>query len=212
MRDLEFLPPWYPALLNRRRAVIAQGWFTAAALIVLVLCLFVRQQSIHAAEHKRDRVHDQLGQAASELQKLNELQSLKAQMSRQAEIVSHLGPHIPTARLVNVIDELMPREMALLDLSIESEVQTTMQQPQQAAAPAPGSPAPGAVPVIDRRLNVKLHGVAPSDAQLGVFFTRLQGLPHLSNMQSHCKDRAAGDHVMRDFEVTFLIHLDEEDH
>lgn len=208
MRELDFIPAWYPKLLHKKRLVILQGWFTASMIVALSLCLFVKQQNIHAAEFRRDHLQKQLGQAASELQKLNELQSLKAQMSRQAEIVSQLGPHIPVARLLDMLDELMPKEMALLDFSIDTEVEASAPGAMTSgtgATPVAGTP----VTVYDRRLNIKLHGVAPSDAELGVFLTRLQTIPHLSNMQSHGKDRVSGDHLMRDFEVTFVIHLDQ---
>jgi hypothetical protein len=136
------------------------------------------------------------------LHRLSELQSLKQEMSEQAEVVARLGPHVPVARLIDVLQDAMPDDMAILDLSSQSQAQT-----KQATAL---SAASGNQPVVIHTELVRLHGVVPSDVDLGNFLARLAGVPYFSDIaMTYSKDRVEGGRMMREFEVTFSIHLDD---
>jgi Tfp pilus assembly protein PilN len=202
MRELEFLPPWYPALRRRRRFVTIQAWITGAFVLVLGLWMLLAERNVRAAEASLNGLQRQLAQTDDQLHRLSELQSLKQQMSQQAEVVSRLGPHLPVARLINILEAAMPDDMAILDLSAQSQEQT-----KQATAL---SAASGAQSTVVRTTVIRLHGVAPTDVDLGNFLARLAGVPYFSDIaMAYSKDRVDNGHMMREFEVTFDIQFDD---
>jgi Tfp pilus assembly protein PilN len=202
MRELEFLPAWYPALRRKRRFVALQAWLAGAVVAALGLWMLLAERNVRSAEASLVNLQGQLQQTDDQLHRLSELQSLKQEMSEQAEVVARLGPHVPVARLIDVLQDAMPDDMAILDLSSQSQAQT-----KQATAL---SAASGNQPVVIHTELVRLHGVVPSDVDLGNFLARLAGVPYFSDIaMTYSKDRVEGGRMMREFEVTFSIHLDD---
>ncbi len=202
MRELEFLPAWYPALRRRRRMVALQAYLAGAVLAALGLWMLLAERNVRVAEGALSNLQRQLALTDDQLHRLSELQSLKQQMSQQAEVVSRLGPHVPVARLIDVLQDTMPDDMAVLDLSAENQSQTKQNTTLAAAA--------GAQPVLVRTMLIRLHGVAPSDVDLGNFLARLSAVEYFSDIaMTYSKDRVDSGRAMREFEVTFTIHLDD---
>jgi hypothetical protein len=58
-----------------------------------------------------------------------------------------------------------------------------------------------------RRL-FRLHGVAPSDIEIGTLLNRLAGTACISDIaMPYSRDRADDGRLMREFEITFAIDL-----
>ena len=203
MRELEFLPAWYPTLRRRQRHVIIQAWLSTAVVIALLMWVFLSQRNVHAAESGLGNLQNQLIAANEKVKQLDELQNLKRQMSQQAQVVNQLGPHVPMARLLDALDDMMPKDMAILDLDLGTEEQV---KPPSGLPNGPGGQEP-----IVRHLRIRLHGVAPSDVELGYFMDRVAGIPKASDVLMTSKDRVENGHQMCDFEVSFLIDLNADD-
>jgi hypothetical protein len=61
---------------------------------------------------------------------------------------------------------------------------------------------------VDRRMNVRLRGVAPTDVDLAEFLKRLNEVPYFENVAGfNAKDRSENGHMMREYEITFAINL-----
>jgi Tfp pilus assembly protein PilN len=202
MRELEFLPDWYPRLRRRKRFVLLQAWMTVVLVIGLGFCTVLLCRNVRGSEVSLNGLHRQLNQTDAELQKLNDLLTLQKQWQQQAQVLSQLGPHVPAARLFDSLAELMPPQMALLELSTSYEEQEK-QLPSLVAAKGDESS-------VDRHLRVRLHGVAPTDVDLGNFLAKLTSVPYFGNIaMSYARDRTDGGHLMREFEVTFTVSLNE---
>ena len=203
MPELEFLPSWYPQARRRRRLLLIQAW---GALLVLVAVgawtALARHHVVHAAK-SLVVVDRQLAQSELELVQLQEQLRLKGQLELQRQIVSRLGLPLETSRLLHTLDELMPKEMSLVELNIDTDEHVArpamaVRQVQQSA---------GAIE-MDRRLNVRLVGVAPSDLDLANFLASLTGVPFFDNVTTtYSKDKTQAGHVLREFEVTFSLNL-----
>ena len=60
----------------------------------------------------------------------------------------------------------------------------------------------------DRKLRFKLHGVCPTDVDLGEFLAKLTGKPFFKNVElMYSHERQDRGHVMREFEVAFTMDL-----
>lgn len=202
MRELEFLPGWYPMLRRKRRILMLETWCGVMIAAVLGLWVIFSARDVSARQTLLGTRQGELRQTDSDLQKLNELESLKRQMSDQAKLVAHLGPHVPIGRLIDDLEKKMPKEMALLDISLEFQQQTKQQS---------GRPAPGAEPLVDRQVNVQLHGVAPSDVVLGNFMIRLATIPRFLGSSLSTADLHQDGRLMREFRITFSLNLNDTD-
>lgn len=185
MRELEFLPTWYPVLRRKQRFLIAQAWAALAIVCAFGVALLVSVHRVHATEEILNSKHNALAASDSQLQKLNELQSLKIRMSRQVALMSHIGPDIPMARILSTLEEVLPAGMALRNVSAHFESAGT---------------TPSYV--------VTVHGVSPSGVELGTFLTRLaRAIPHWvgdPTSMAESNIRAYG-HLMLEFTFSFRI-------
>ncbi len=108
MRELEFLPDWYPTLRRKRRILLLETWLGVAIALALVAWVAFSTRIVLAKQATLNTRQGQLRQTGYELQKLNELQSLEARMSEQAKLVARLGPNVPIGRLLDDLAEKMP--------------------------------------------------------------------------------------------------------
>jgi hypothetical protein len=213
MAELEFLPAWYPQARWRRRLLHIQVWSAVALFAGLGLWFALVRRNVATAKASLASVEVQLAQSQLELGQLQEQLQLKSQLEFQRQIVSRLGMPLEMSRLLRTLDALMPKEMSLVELSFDTDEQVRPQQksaiPTVAATPVASSPptATNAPPELDRRLSVRLVGVAPSGSELTNFLTGLTGVPFFENVTMNSKDKTQNGHLMREFEVTFSLNL-----
>jgi hypothetical protein len=207
VRELEFLPDWYPQVRRRKRLVILQAWGTLALCVALVTWTVLARRDVAAAERTLGLVDARLADSRSELKALDELLVLDTQLGYQQEVLAQVGPHVDAARLMATLDEVMPADMAVLDLSFETEQpvqQATVTSLAGARAVQKSSAAP------PRRVRVKLIGVAPTDVDIASFLTKLTAKPVFDRISmTRSKERPESGHVMREFEVTFGMELQD---
>jgi hypothetical protein len=202
VRELEFLPDWYPMLRRKRRILVLETWCGIMIALALGLWVIVSARDVSARQTLLGTRQGEIRQTDSDLQKLNELESLKRQMSDQAKLVAHLGPHVPIGRLIDDLEKKMPKEMALLDVSLEFKQQNR---------PQTGRPIAGAEPLLDHQVSVQLHGVAPSDVVLGNFMIRLATIPRFLGSSLSTADLRQDGRLMREFRITFSLNLNDTD-
>lgn len=204
MRDLEFLPSWYPQLRKRKRLMMLHAYMTLVIAGGLGLWMFLAHRNVQVAEATVHRLDDNLTQTQAELQKLAELMTLQKQLRQQEQIKDKLGTHVEVTRMLTTLDSLMTRSMSVLDLSLETEEQL-----------AGGAGLAGAREreekkdqPVDRRLRVKLVGVSPSGEDVANFLAQLSNVSFFDQVaMTYSRDRIDSGHMMREFEITFSLSL-----
>jgi hypothetical protein len=203
MRELEFLPDWYPRLRRQRRMVVLQAWVTLAIVTGLALWLTLARRNVLHAEAALSAFEVQILQTATEKRQLDEQLQMKAQLEQREQVVASLGFPVEMSRLLRTLDVIMPREMSLKDITCTTE---ELQVASQGAAL--GQALPQEKPRLDRRLKVRLIGVAPDDVDLANFLAGLTNYPFFENISLLKADGVmSGGHAMREFEVTFSMSL-----
>lgn len=198
MREVDFLPAWYPRLHRRRRAVAIQAWLTLGVAAALGLWVLTAQTDVQARERELGSISGLLTRSQADVERLETLLDMQRKLGHQDQIFAHIGRPIETTRILTTLEELMPRAMSVLDISLESE--------EPKADTITGKAAEQKAPL--RRLKVKLHGVAPSDADLANFLTKLTARPFFSRVSvSYSRPRTESQHVMREFEVSFTLDV-----
>ena len=107
-------------------------------------------------------------------------------------------------RMLAALDEVMPAEMALLNIQFENV------ERQKAVTSLGSVKGNGSKPAVqlDRRLEVRLVGVTPTDVDLANFLARLSKVRYFDGVtMTYSKDRNEAGHVMREFEVRFSLNL-----
>ena len=200
MRELEFLPEWYPKVRRHRRRVALQAWITLILVAGLGLWMLLVQRNVHAKQRELAGLVAELSQSETEVERLDELLKLQRQLGQQDEVFVKIGRPIEATRLFTTLEELMPKSMALLDLSIDTE-ESVKSHGNTLAARAAQEKA-------ERKLKLRVHGVAPTDVAVGDFLGSLTARPLFSNVElAYSHERAESGRVMREFEINFSIDL-----
>lgn len=203
MREIEFLPDWYPRTRQRKRIVVLQCWALGIVLSGFGAWITLAQRNVRAASAEIETLGGQLVQSQSEQRMLAEQLELRKELQLREQVIASLGYPVEMTRLLQTIDSVMPREMSLLDFSCNTEEQ--IRQPNIVAARA----AAEKEKLVDRRLRVKLVGVAPSDVDLANFLAGLTNVPFFEQVSvTYARDKTDAGHIMREFEVTFSMRLD----
>lgn len=205
MREIEFLPGWYPAIQRRYRWVIVQAWTTLVILLSLTAYAVVERVKLHIAGRTTEQTEAQIRVSQEQLAKLTEKMKYEQELRQKDQILAQLGLGVDSTRLLKAMEDAMTPEMALTNFSLETQE------------------LPRAVPLtlisshhawdqsgeLDRRLKVTVDGVAPSDVEIVSFMANLQRFGCFENIvfpyfrPGHSRD----GHVLREFEVTFEVNL-----
>jgi hypothetical protein len=205
MREIDFLPDWYPAIQRRYRHVIAQAWATLAILLALTAYAVTVRVKLHIAGQTTEQTEAQIRVSQEQLAKLTEKLKFEEELRQKDQILAQLGLGVDATRLLKAMEDAMTPEMALTSFSMEQQEQ------------------PHAVPIsmmqthrsselggdLDRRLKVTVDGVAPSDVEIVAFMDHLQrfGCFENINFPYFRPGRTRDGHVLREFEVTFEVNL-----
>ena len=204
MREVEFLPAWYPQVRRRRRFVMLQAWMTLVILGGLGAWLTFAGRNVREYEARLTRVDRELTASRSELKVIEELMTLRKDLVQKSQVLAKVGSHAEAARLLATLDEAMPKSTALLELSLITDETHTTVTSSGARANVQKEP------VMDRRLNVKLTGVAPTDVEVASFLDKLTGKPFLDDVRmTGSKPRLDNGRIMREFEVYFSMNLND---
>jgi len=210
MREVEFLPDWYPKVRKRKRMVALQAWVTLTLMCGLGLWMLLVQRNVHARDLELDGLRKDLTQSETELARLEELLQLQRQLGQQDQIFNKIGRPIETTKLITTLEQMMPSDMALLDLSLESEESLRGSVGGGGGAWGGGLAGRAAREKEQEtpKLRFRLRGVAPTDTDLGEFLHKLTGRPFFKNVELlYSHERQDRGHIMREFEVTFVMEL-----
>lgn len=209
MRELDFLPKWYPELRTRKRRLKVQAWTSAAVVCGMVLWYSLCVRHVTAAQQEASGLTQRLDQAHLQLQKVDELMELQRALRPQDQVMESIGMPVEMTRILKLIEEGMTPQMGLVELNIDGVDRVKL--PKGIPTPKAGSkPAVAAKDLVERKLDISVRGVAPSDSEIADFLHSLSKLKYLDNVaMSYARDRADSGHIMREFEITCSIDLNK---
>lgn len=203
MRELEFLPDWYPRVRRRRKRLARQAWCASIFVVALAVWQIVANRATRHNEQILVDLRGRLDGAAVELQKETQLEVLKAEINRKLAINAKVGTPVETTRLLRATERCMPESMTLTSFSAELEERRGAGTGKLAAARAAQKDE-----VVERRLRVTVVGVAPTDAELAEFLRKLSDVPVFEQVtMTYARPREDDKYVMRESEVTFSVDL-----
>jgi Tfp pilus assembly protein PilN len=210
MREINFLPNWYPQIQQRYRWLIAQAWMTITIVSLLGGYALVKRWQVHSAKAVTSQCEARITQSRQQLAQLGEMLKYESELRQQDQIVARLGLGVDTTRLLKSLEDAMPTEMSLTNISVETVEQARPGSVMTISArnnPASSDKADGAD--VDRRLKVLVDGVAPTDMQAATLVENLLKVNCFENVAFvyFREGRSRDGHVMREFEITFDLNL-----
>jgi Tfp pilus assembly protein PilN len=207
MREVEFLPDWYPKVRKRKRIMALQAWVTLILMSGLGLWMLLVQRNVHAREVELVGLRTDLDQSETELARLEDLLQLQRQLAQQDQIFVKIGRPVETTKVISTLEQMMPRDMALLDLTLDTEEAQPVRPLGGSGGLASRAQREGREQAV-AKLRFKMHGVAPTDMDLGDFLAKLTAKPFFRNVElMYSHERQDRGHVMREFEVAFTMDL-----
>ncbi len=208
MRELEFLPDWYPRLRKRKRQIALQGWISLLIVGALALWLSLINRNTLAAQQHLAKLNSDLSRAQLDLEKLQSLERMQEQLRIQDEVMAQIGLHVEMTRLINALEEAMSQDMSLLDLNMEVKEQEKRLTSLAQMVHTTTKPET----LLDRRLQVRLRGVAATDVEVANFLFNLTNNPLFETVTlNYARERRERNHLMREFEVSFAINLNQKE-
>lgn len=199
MHEVEFLPAWYPRLRKRRRSVVAQAWGTGVVVVAVAAVAGGARLAARAAGRADGRCQSELRDLRQRLGQLDRATAEQDQLRRREAVASDLGVGVDPTRVLAAVEQAMPPGAFLTGLTVD-----TAEQVRAAAAAGRGK---SARPEVDRRLTVKVTGVAPTDLDATTLLARLAADPFLDDVAATYLREAKDGRPGREFELTFGIDL-----
>jgi Tfp pilus assembly protein PilN len=202
MRDVEFLPAWYPQLRRRKRALVIQVCATGTIILTLGTIALAKQLDLRRQQLMLTEARVELSRCGPALARLDALVARQQQLRQQEQVIARLGTQLDPTRLLNVLEDAMPAQVTLTDLTLDSR------------AAAPGAKD-------ERLLAVRLQGLAPTDADIASLLSNLGNVKFFDDVtMAYSRDHAGGTPnapatqgvtltppPTREFELSFSVNL-----
>jgi hypothetical protein len=206
MREIEFVPPWYTATHRKRRLLKLQLYCTIVLALALATWTITEAQAIERGNVVLEQRRQELEISSYRVRERQEQDRLRAQYQMQRRVGASLGLNVESSRLIGLLESAMPKEASLLEISVDT-TERNVPLAQRAAA-TKGSKTPLE---IDRQLNVKFKGVAPTHGDIATLLENLRRTGIVNDLLlDYARDRADGDYLMHEFSVRFSISLNAE--
>jgi cytoskeletal protein RodZ len=202
MRDIEFLPAWYPAIRRRCRWVAFQGWITLFVVLLISGYALAKRLQVRGINQTTSQTQAQINLSRRQLATLSQKIKLEDELRQQDRIAARLGVGVETTRLLKALEQAMTPEMALTRVSLSTQEQPRTNEP---VSRHPGNSDPVE---LDRRLKVVVDGVAPSEIQAVSLMGNLLKVSCFENVAIQLNQAKLQDGQMTQaFQVTFDMDL-----
>lgn len=206
MREIEFVPPWYAATHRKRRLLKLQLYCTIVVALALATWTINQAQAIERGNEVLDQRRQELEVSSYRVRERQEQDRLRAQYQLQRRVGASLGLNVESSRLIRLLEQSLPKEASLLEITVETSERNIPLA--QRAANAKGGKTP---PEVERLLNVKFKGVSPTHGDIATLLENLRKTDIVRDLLlDYARDRVDGDYLMHEFSVRFTIGIDAE--
>ena len=206
MREIEFVPPWYAATHRKRRLLKLQLYCTVVVALALATWTINQAQAVERGNEVLETRRHELDVSSYRVRERQEQDRLRAQYQLQRRVGASLGLNVESSRLIRLLEQAMPKEASLLEVTVETS-ERNIPLSQRVAGTKSGKTPPD----VERLLNVKFKGVAPTHGDIATLLENLRQTGIVSDLLlDYARDRVDGDYLMHEFSVRFTISLDTE--
>lgn len=200
MENLDFLPERTRVQRRRRVFLIRQGYLTVLVVAVLAVIGYTRQGSVQKAQAALDNVNSQQTQLQRQVSLRQDLERQLGEFQVLKRINDDLGSRVSALDMLAELDKILPRNMALTNLSFEAvQVQETLKQNDPARATNGNT-------ITVKRVRLMLTGIAPTDLDVANFIGQLSASPLLEDVNmGYTRTVEHQGHLAREFQASCYI-------
>lgn len=217
MDKVSFLPEDYQKKrLHRRTNLISIGLFTVVmAAIVMAFAVTDRQRA--QVREQYQEVNEQFAEAARRLEQFDELQGRKRQIIRKANVTAVLVERVPRSLILAELINLMPAEVSLLELKLETKKATVPRGSRTAldkakdkkkeADQANSDNGPELPKIPPTEATIYMIGVAETDVQVAQYMQALGRSPMFMELNLvFSQEDTVGKRDLRRFRVDMKLN------
>ncbi len=226
MTTTSFLPEDYLDQRAERRTNMVSLTLFGVVMVSVFAAFLVTNRQWSKVRSAQASINRQYQDAASQIERLNELEQQKDQMLNKARLAAALVERVPRSILLAELVNRMPPNMGLLELELKSEkvkAKSTIGAPSKGT----GSLGKGKAPKRAKTRNdveevkevkieapryqvtVNLVGVAPTDVEVSRYMAELNAHPLLQNVSlEYSEERKFEGDKMRQFEIRMSLNGD----
>ncbi|GIW76219.1 MAG: hypothetical protein KatS3mg104_1282 [Phycisphaerae bacterium] len=203
MREIEFVPEWYTSTQRKRRLLKLQLACTVVLFLSLGAWWVAHTHAIEQGQIVLQQRQAELEASSNRVRERQEQDRLRAQYQLQEKVATSLGLQIESSRLLKLLEESLPKEASLLEMSIQT-IERTIPVAQSASLLRSSR----AKPEIERRLDVRFKGVCPTPTGIAVLLENLRRTGLVQDLVlEYARDRVDGDYLMHEFSLRFEMQL-----
>lgn len=204
MREIDFLPDWYATTHRKRKLLKLQFYCVIVVALALSTWAITDAQALDRRESLLISRTAELEASTYRVRERQEQERLRAQYQMQQRVGASLGLNVESSRVLKLLEDALPKEASLLEVVMEtSERQIPLSQ--RAAAVKSGK----RVVEVDRQLNVRFKGVAPTSADIATMLDNLRDTGFCNDLAlDFARDHVEGDYLMHEFAIRFSIEID----
>lgn len=223
MSKASFLPEDYlDHKAERRTNFISLTLFAIVMVSVFAAFLVTNRQWSQIKDAQRT-INASYVEAATKIERLNELERQKDQMLGKAELAAALVERVPRSILFAELIERMPPRVGLLQFELKSEkIRAVVEQvpkratgrlrgPMRARTVAESVKKPKKVEAPRYKVLISMVGTAPTDRDVSRFLANLNAYPLLQGVRlEFTEEREIDDALMRRFKIHMQLNPDAD--
>lgn len=229
-----FLPEDYIKQRAERRSLVLTVTLFICVMGGVAAAFLVTNRQWHDVRTYQKVVNERYVRAATDIEKLKELESRKGDLLERAEVTQALIERVPRSIMLAELINRMPRQMTLIDLTVKSdrrERQTAqsrarLEAEEKKQASKKGSSTrrgrsltnrdskeqPAAIRVVtapEYVTNLQIIGVAPRHEDVAAYVRALQDCPLLMSVELVRTERKRfNEHDLHEFSITASLRRD----
>ncbi len=227
MTTTSFLPEDYLDQRAERRTNMVSLTLFGVVMVSVFAAFLVTNRQWSKVRSAQASINRQYQDAASQIERLNELEKQKDQMLNKARLAAALVERVPRSILLAELVNRMPAHMGLLELELKSD-KVKVKAPSGAPEKGTGSLGKSKAPRRARTradlegettevkieaprylVGVTLVGVAPTDVEVSRYMAELNAHPLLQNVSlQYSEERKFEGDKMRQFEIKMHLNGD----
>lgn len=219
MTTTSFLPEDYLDQKAERRTNMVSLTLFGIVMVSVFAAFLVTNRQWSQVKSAQASINDQYQDAASQIERLNELEKQKDQMLNKAKLAAALVERVPRSILLAELINRMPPHLGLLELELKSEQIKTSRRPAQTSRtgrlkPTRARSRAEAMQTEDEqiepphyRVSLTLVGIAPTDVEVSRYMAELNAHPLLEDVGlQYSEERKFEGERMRQFEIKMRLN------
>ncbi len=203
-------------IARRMNLVCISLFFVVMAGVVAVF--FVTDRQRDEVLEMQQRVNERYRTADAQIGQLADYRKQQDVMIRRAKITAALNERVPRTLILSELINLMPTELSLTDLTLETEIEratpaprTGLQRAQNNAAAGAAASAVAADPlaiILPKSIvNLELVGLAPNDTQVSDYMRALRENNLFNEVNLTFTEGVVVDEIeLREFQLTMTLN------